>query len=92
MIPEEIRAFNKAYAERRNRAHKHECRMLQDRTRCPNCRTLWSYHCTYNQIHDAWQRIEARQQAEYGERVRRCNEDQARRIAAWEKRTGERLC
>lgn len=75
----------KTDAERRHRDYKDECRMLQDRLRCPNCRTLWC-RCTIEQTNAAWRRIKARQQAKYAARIRRCDEDLARRQAAWEKR------
>ncbi len=89
MTDEEIRAFNKADAERRDRDYKDGCRMLQDRLRCPNCRTLWC-NCTLEQVNAAWRRIKARRQAEYAERVRRCDEDLTRRQAAWEKKFGDK--
>lgn len=69
--------------------HKRECRHIQDGSRCPNCRLLWGCSCNLEQQHLAWRRIIARQQADYAERVRRCDEDLARRQAAWEKLYGK---
>lgn len=68
--------------------YRHGCKVIQDRLRCPNCRTIWECNCTATQVQVAWNHIEARRQAEYHERVRRCDEDLARRQAAWDKQHG----
>jgi len=68
------------------RDYRRECRHIQDRLRCPNCRTIWGCRCTLEQQHAAWRRLDAKRRAEYAERIRRCDEDLARRQAAWAKR------
>lgn len=88
MTDEEIRAFNKEAAERDHRNYKRDCQMLQDGLRCPNCGTIWECHCTPEQAHAAWQRIEARQRADHARRVRESNERIAKAQTAWEKRYG----
>ena len=91
MIDDEQRCKRFRRDERRRGLadYKYACKAAQDRLRCPNCRTVWDCHCTLEQVQAGWRRIKARRQAEYHARIRRCDEDLARRQAAWKKQHGE---
>ena len=76
-------------ARREHTEYQRGCKFTQDKLRCPNCRTIWDCNCTLEQVQAAWGRIKAARRAEYVERIRRCDEDLARRQAEWEKQHGD---